>query len=76
MVRHIRAIFENGVFRPIEGLNGLRDHAAVRLRVEEEESPTWGGTLADFAGRWNAADADQIAAVIKAEFERIDEREW
>jgi len=74
MGRLVRAIYENGIFRPLEALEGLADRTAVRLRVEE--TPVNGGRLSDFAGLWTAADADEIGALIETEFEQADPHEW
>jgi predicted DNA-binding antitoxin AbrB/MazE fold protein len=74
MVRLVRAIYENGVFRPLDALQGLPDQTAVRLRVEEVAVD--GGRLSDFAGRWKPEEADEIGALIEAEFEQVDPREW
>jgi predicted DNA-binding antitoxin AbrB/MazE fold protein len=40
MVRSISAIFENGVFRPTEPVNGLEERAAVRLTIEPTANPS------------------------------------
>lgn len=74
MVRSIRAIYANGLFHPLDALDGLPDCATVTLTVEDAPAPT--GMLADFAGRWTVEDADRIAALIEEEFERVDSREW
>jgi predicted DNA-binding antitoxin AbrB/MazE fold protein len=74
MVRQVRAIYENGVFRPLEALHGLPDRSAVRLRVEE--APVDGGLLSELAGRWSREEAEEIEALIEAEFEQVDPREW
>jgi predicted DNA-binding antitoxin AbrB/MazE fold protein len=74
MVRLVRAIYENGVFRPLEALDGLPDRSAVSLRVEAIS--TDGGRLSDYAGRWSRVEAEQIEARIEAEFEQVDPREW
>jgi predicted DNA-binding antitoxin AbrB/MazE fold protein len=74
MVRSVRAIYENGVFRPLESFEAPPERTAVRLRVEDVASN--GAKLCDYAGLWSAEDADQIAGIIKAEFERVDPREW
>jgi predicted DNA-binding antitoxin AbrB/MazE fold protein len=74
MVRLVRAIYENGVFRPLEPLDGLLDRSAVRLRVEEVAADS--GRLSDFAGMWKPEEADEIGALIEAEFEQVDPREW
>ena len=74
MVRLVRAIYENGVFRPLEAFDGIPDRSAVSLRVEQ--MPTDGGRLSDHAGRWNREEAEEIEALIEGEFERIDARDW
>ena len=74
MERQIRAIYENGVFRPLEALEGLPDRAAVRLRVEEVSVD--GGRLSDFAGLWNADECEAIETRIEAAFEQVDPRDW
>ena len=75
MVRIVRAIYEKGVFRPLESVEGLPDRASVRLQIET--TPTGSAArLSDFAGIWDASEVDEIAAIIEAEFERIDERDW
>ena len=74
MVRLVRAIYENGFFRPLDGLQGLPERTPVRLRVEEVAAD--GGRLSDFAGTWKPDEADEIGALIEAEFEQVDPREW
>ena len=74
MVRTIQAIYEKGVFRPLESLEGLAERTPVRLRIEATD----GGSchLSDFAGLWTEEDADEIAAIVEAEFETVNPREW
>lgn len=74
MVRLVDAIFENGVFRPLEALPGLGDKVTVRLRVEEVTSRD--GTLADFCGIWTKEEADAFEKLIEGEFEKVDPRDW
>jgi hypothetical protein len=42
MTQIIQAIFENGVFKPLEQLH-LNDHAQVRLTVESVDPPNSNG---------------------------------
>jgi predicted DNA-binding antitoxin AbrB/MazE fold protein len=74
MVRSVRAVYENGVFRPLERLEGLAERATVRLRVETPSAE--GGRLSEFAGRWTGEEADEIASLIDAEFERVNPSDW
>lgn len=74
MVRTIRAIYEEGVFRPLDSFEGLPDRTTVRLRVETAASD--GASLSSFAGLWSEQEADEITAIVEAEFEGVDPREW
>ena len=74
MVRLVRAIYENGVFRPLEALDGIPDRSAVSLRVEQMSTDS--GRLSDYAGRWSREEAEEIEALIETEFERIDPCDW
>lgn len=74
MVRTIRAIFDKGVFRPLESLEGLPDQTPVRLRIEAPDGG--GGRLSDFSGLWTEQEADEVAAIVEAEFEQVDTRDW
>jgi predicted DNA-binding antitoxin AbrB/MazE fold protein len=74
MGRSVRAIYENGVFRPLEALEGLPKRCAVHLRVEEV--PVDGRRLSEFTGLWGREEADEIEALIEAEFEQVDPHEW
>ena len=74
MIRKIRAIYEEGVFRPLDSLKELPDRTTVQLHVETVARD--GGRLSDFAGLWTEQEADEVAALVEAEFERIDPRDW
>jgi len=96
MVRTIRAIFDKGVFRPLESLEGLPDQTPVRLRIEAPDGgggrlsdfsglvggslvalgDGGGGRLSDFSGLWTEQEADEVAAIVEAEFEQVDTRDW
>ena len=73
MKETLRAVFENGVFRPLKRPKGLAERREVTLTVTVEESPS---SLADFAGRISSDDAQEMREVIEREFERVDPREW
>jgi len=74
MVRRLRAVYENGLFRPLETVQGLADQTPVRLRVEECKDDA--SELSEFAGIWSAEEADEVSALIDQEFGRVDRREW
>ncbi len=73
MTRKCRAIYEEGVFRPLEPIVGLPEHRAVELVVRESPSRK---SFLSLAGRLSAKEADRMTALIEQEFEQIDPREW
>ncbi len=73
MKETLRAVFENGVFRPLKRPKGVSEHREVTLTVTVEDAPS---SLADFAGRVSADDAREMREVIEREFERVDAGEW
>ena len=50
-------MYENGVFRPLTRPEGIAEHRRVTLTVTAEEHPA---SLADFAGRISADDAQEM----------------
>ena len=73
MKETLRAVFENGVFRPLRRPKGVSEHREVTLTVTVEDAPS---SLADFGGRVSAADAQEMREIIEREFEQIDAGEW
>ncbi len=73
VTRKCRAVYEEGVFRPLEPVKGLREFLEVELVVApiKKQYP-----LAAFAGCWQVKEADEALALIEREFESIDPREW
>lgn len=69
----LRAVFENGVFRPLRRPKGLAERREVTLTVAVDEEPS---SLADLAGRISQDDAREMREIIEREFERVDPREW
>jgi hypothetical protein len=69
----LRAVFENGVFRPLRQPKGLSEHREVTLTVTAEDAPS---SLADFGGRLSADDATDMQEIVAREFERVDAGEW
>jgi predicted DNA-binding antitoxin AbrB/MazE fold protein len=73
MKETLRAVFENGVFRPLKRPKGLSEHSEVTLTVTAEDAPS---SLADFGGRVSADDAREMRELIEREFEHVDAGEW
>ncbi len=74
MTRRVDAIFENGVLRPLQQLDGIAEHARVKLSIDipDVAAPRrdgWHGTLPN-------EDATEMLGIIEAEFERVDPDDW
>lgn len=74
MTCKIDAVFENGLFRPLHPLEGLREHAHVHLTVESTDLDH--GSIAECVGTLPDEDAEEMRRIIAREFEQVDLRDW
>ena len=73
MRKTLEAMFENGVFRPIERPEGIAEHRQVTLTVTLEDRPA---SCADLSGCLPADAAEEMRAIVERDFEHVDLREW
>ena len=73
MTETLKAVFENGVFRPLRRPRGLTEGQEVTLTVAVAEGPS---SLANFSGRISSEDAQEMRELIERKFERVDPGEW
>jgi predicted DNA-binding antitoxin AbrB/MazE fold protein len=73
VTRTLEALYEDGVLKPLEPLEGLDDLSRVRLVLElvDVSHP-----LAACVGILPDEDAQEMERIIEDEFERIDPDEW
>jgi predicted DNA-binding antitoxin AbrB/MazE fold protein len=73
MHKTIEAVYEDGVLRPVQLLEGLQENQRVLLTVSTPPAPNplagWVGGLAD-------EDAREMMRVIHSEFEQVDPNDW
>ena len=74
MTRTINAIYEGGVLRPLESLEGIAEHARVKITVEDVEPS--GGGLAECIGTLPDEDAAEMRRIIESEFEQVNLGDW
>jgi predicted DNA-binding antitoxin AbrB/MazE fold protein len=74
MTHKIEAIFENGVFRPLQPLPHLAEHCHVEISVDVPGGND--GTVFRGPGILPDEDAAEMLRIIEQEFEQVDEREW
>ena len=66
MTRRIDAIYESGVLRPLQALDGLAEHTRVRVTIETVDSEDIG--LAACVGILPDEDAEEMRRIIEREF--------
>lgn len=74
MTQTIEAIYEDGVLKPVQPLQGLVEHVRVKITVEEKEPSSH--PLVDCFGILPDEDALEMKRIIEDEFEKVDPREW
>lgn len=74
MLKTIHAIYEHGVLKPLEPIEGIEENTKVKVTVstEKDVSPP----LLRFAGVLSEEDANSMMKVVDDEFERINQDEW
>lgn len=70
----VEAIYEQGVLRPLQALEGFAEHSKVTLIVQDPESPPH--PLQRFAGILGDDEAAALQELIEEEFEGIDPHAW
>jgi len=74
MVRTINAVYEGGVLRQLQSLDGLAENTHVKLTVESVDPA--GNGLADCIGILPDEDAAEMRRVVESEFEQVNLGEW
>jgi predicted DNA-binding antitoxin AbrB/MazE fold protein len=73
VVKTIKAIYENGVLKPIEPIEGLADRAQVTLTLDTGRTRR---PLDDWVGGLSDQDAAEMRRVIEEEFEQVNPDDW
>ncbi len=74
MTKTIHAIYEHGVLKPLEAIEGLRENSEVEVTVSivKAISPS----LSKFAGILSEEEANKMIATVEEEFEKVNPDEW
>lgn len=73
-MRTINAVYERGVLRPLQSLDGIAEHAHIKLTVESVEPAS--NALADCIGTLPDEAAGEMGRIIESEFEQVNLNEW
>ena len=80
MEQKITAVFENGILRPLQAVQGLNEHSRVDITITSAESDqkvrASGSRLGDLVGSISKADGAEMMKIIDEEFSKVDARDW
>lgn len=71
----IKAIYSDGAFRPIKPAK-IEEGTVATVLVEDQPVAGNSGQYTNSFGILPAADAVELATIIEAQFEQIDEEGW
>lgn len=74
MTKTINAIYEHGILRPLEPIEGIRENSEVEVTIavkQKEVSP-----ILRFAGILSEEEANKMLRIVEEEFERVNLDEW
>jgi len=74
MTKTIKAIYEHGVLRPLDPLEGIEESGQVDVKVLTDEERQQ--AFRRLAGSISSEDADEMMRIIDEEFERVNPDEW
>jgi len=73
MTQTFKAIYENGILRPLQPLARIPENRQVDVTVTVDESPE---RMKQCFGSLDDADAKEMTAIIESEFEKVDPDDW
>ncbi len=74
MTKTIHAIYEHGILRPLEPIEGIRENTEVEVTIavkQKELSP-----ILRLAGILSEEEANTMLRIVEEEFERVNLDEW
>jgi len=74
MTKTIEAIYENGIFRPVNPVKGLRRQQRVVITLKNSSDKKH--QLTGLCGILPDDDAKEILKIVEDEFEKVDVNEW
>lgn len=74
MTKTVNAIYEHGVFRPLEPIEGIMENTEVEVTVSVKREGSH--PILRFAGILSEEDANMMMKMVEDEFERVNPDEW
>lgn len=70
----VEAIYENGVLRPLQGLEGVPEGSKVKMEIEGDRAKQH--PLLQFAGILSDEEATELRQTINRTFRKVDPNAW
>jgi predicted DNA-binding antitoxin AbrB/MazE fold protein len=74
MPKIIEAIYKQGIIRPINPIEGVKENSRIKVRIiksQEKKNP-----ILKFAGILSDEEANSMINIIEEEFEKVNPDEW
>ena len=74
MTKTIHAVYKQGMLRPLEPIEGIKENTEVEITISVGDvGPSH---ILKFAGILSDEEANRMLQTVEEEFERIDMNEW
>ena len=70
MTKTIHAIYEHGILRPLEPIEGIRENTEVEVSISVKEKVL--SPILRFAGILSEEEANKMLRIVEEEFERVN----
>ncbi|MBI2470751.1 MAG: antitoxin family protein [Planctomycetes bacterium] len=74
MTKTIHAIYKQGLLKPLEPIEGIKENAEVEITISVGDAGE--SRILKFAGILSDDEANRMLQTVEEEFERIDMNEW
>ena len=74
MTKTINAIYEHGILRPLEPIEGIGENTEVEVSISIKKDAF--SPITRFAGILSDEDASKMLRIVEEEFERVNLDEW
>ena len=74
MTKTINAIYEHGILRPLEPIEGIGENTEVEVSISIKKDAF--SPIIRFAGILSEEEANKMLRIVEEEFERVNPDEW
>ena len=74
MTKTIHAIYEHGILRPLEPIEGITENTEVEITIAVKQKGL--SPILRFAGILSEGEANTMLRIVEEEFERVNLDEW